>query len=180
MGEAMNDSRRRNDRIRTGRTIPGAVLHAALVVVAAVGAVLLVPIIGWQIAVVSAALLGVLLPQSLGGWLSIACIAIGMLMAEPGIWQAMVAVVLVHVLHVLSSLLPVVPWRGKVVVRALWPTARRLLFVQTIAQPLTLAAMLISRDSGAGVWGVALVGAVAITVFVILFLQQDSRRRPGV
>lgn len=170
----MNAGARLNDTLRTGPAVPGAALHLSLVVVAAVAAMLLIPVGGWQFIVVGMALLGMLFPQTLAGWLSILCLAVGMLMAEPGIWQAMVAVVIAHIMHALCTLLPVVPWRGRVVLRALRPGLHRLLAVQTVAQPLTLSVMLVQRDDGIGV--AALAGAVAAAVFAVFFLLRAARR----
>lgn len=164
----MNGRPRANDRLATDPAIPAAVLRACLPVAAAFAALLL-PVLGWQIGVVGAAVVGMLFPQTFGGWLSIAGVAIGLLLAEPSIWQTMVAVLLVHLLHVLSSLLLLLPWRGVVVLSALRPTLRRLLVVQAIAQPVTLAVMLV-HASGATVAGAALVGAAAFAVFAIVIL----------
>ncbi|MGP6178074.1 hypothetical protein ACTU6U_12355 [Microbacterium sp. A196] len=170
----MNAGARANDRMRTGPAVPGAVLQLLLVVVAAGGAVLLIPVAGWQFIVVGTALLGMLFPQSLGGWLSILCLAIGMLMADPGIWQAMVAVAVAHIMCALCTLLPLVPWRGRVVLRALRPSLYRLLAVQAVAQPLTAAAMLVQREDGFRL--AALAGAVATTAFAVLFLLRTRVR----
>jgi len=170
----MNGNARANDRIRTGLAVPGAVLQLSLIVVAAAAALVLVPVTGWQILIVGTALLGMLFPQSLGGWLSIACLAIGMLMAQPGIWQAMVAVIVAHIMYALCTLLPLVPWRGRVVLRALRPGLFRLLAVQAVAQPLTLAVMLLQREDGIGF--AALVGMLAVAAFVVLFLLSTKRQ----
>lgn len=165
---------RANDTLRTGRAVPGVVLHLTLVLVAVLGATLLIPVVGWQIIVVGAAILGVLFPQSLAGWLSILCLAIGMLMAEPGIWQAMLAVAIAHIMHALCTLAPLVPWRGRVVLRALRPGLYRLLAVQAVAQPITLAVMLVQRDDGFGM--AALAGAIAAAGFAVLFLLRTNLR----
>lgn len=170
----MSANRTRNDRVATGPAIPGGVLHLLLPVTAALAA-LLIPVIGWQFAIVGLALVGMLLPQSLGGWLSIGCLAIGMLLAEPGTWQAMLAVFAVHMLHVLSSLLPVIPWRGRVVIVALWPTLRRLILVQLIAQPATFIVMLVHESGTTAIGGAALVGAAALAVFAVAFLVRAGR-----
>lgn len=172
----MNGTARANDRIRTGPAVPGAVLQLSSVVVAAATALVLVPVTGWQIIIVGTALLGMLFPQSLGGWLSIACLAIGMLMAQPGIWQTMLAVLVVHIMYALATLLPLVPWRGRVVLRALRPGLFRLLAVQAVAQPLTVGAMLLQRDDGIGF--AALVGMLAAAAFVVLFLLRTRGQTP--
>lgn len=174
----MSERRRTNDRVSTGPAIPGALLRAGLPITA-VFAALLVPVIGWQLAVIGLAVLGMLFPQTFAGWLSIAALAIGLLLAEPGIWQTMIAVLLVHVIHVLSSLLPALPWRGAVVMTALWPTLRRLLAVQAIAQPVTLAVLLVDASGAAVVSGAALAGAMAVAVFAIVILIRVDGRSNG-
>jgi len=174
----MSGRRRANDRISTGPAIPGALLRACLPA-AAILAALLVPVLGWQLAAVGMAVLGMLFPQTFAGWLSIACLAIGLLLAEPGIWQTMVAVLLVHVIHVLSSLMAVLPWRGAVVISALRPTLLRLLAVQAVAQPATLAVMLVQASGAAVVSGAALAGAAAFAVFAIVILLRVDERSNG-
>ncbi|CAH0166886.1 hypothetical protein SRABI121_01649 [Microbacterium sp. Bi121] len=172
----MTESGQRNDWIRTGPALPGAVLHFVLPLTAAIAAVQLLPVLWWQVAMVGFAVLGMLVPQTLAGWLSIACLAIGMLLTEPGVWQTMLAVLVVHVIHVLSSLLPLVPWRGPVVLAALLPTLRRLLVVQLIAQPLTFAVMLVQTSGGATIGWSVLVGAACVAGFAVLFLLRAKRR----
>src|SRR5690606_11674478 len=97
-------------------------------------------------------------------------------LGTPSMWSAAAAVLLVHLMHVLSSMLPVVPWRGRVLVRALRPTLRRLLVVQLIAQPVTLIVMLVRLSDGAAVQGAVLAGAAAVTGFACLFLLRLAGR----
>lgn len=165
----------RNDRIRTGASIPSAVLRLGFVVFVGVAALTLIPVLGWQVAAVAAAVLGVILPQTFGGWIAIGCFAVGMLMNEPSIWRAMLAVLVVHVVHVVSSLLLVTPWRGRVVLAALRPTSRRLLLVQLVAQPLTLLVMRLFLSGDVTVEGAAIAGAVALAAITVLFLRQVKR-----
>lgn len=171
----MSAGARRKDWVDTQVAIPGAVLHVLLPAIAAVTAWLLVPVLGWQVAAVSTALIGMLLPQTLGGWFSIACLAVGMLLSETSIWLVSLAVLLVHIIHVLSALLPVVPWRGRVVIAALWPTLRRLFVVQLIAQPITIGVMLVWTSTDTVIGGAALIGAAGLVGFSILFLQRVGR-----
>lgn len=171
---------RRNDWIRTGAAVPSVILRLGLIVLVAVAAALLIPVLGWQIAAVATAALGVVLPQTFGGWMSIACLAVGMVMSEPSVWRALVAVLVVHLIHVASSLMLVVPWRGRVVLAALRPTLRRLLLVQLVAQPLTLLVMLLflsggSSSDGITVEGAAIVGAAALAMLSVLFLVRLRR-----
>lgn len=167
--------RRRNDSLRTAASVPALVLRVGFVGIVAVAALLLVPVIGWQVIVVAAAVLGTILPQSFGGWFSIAGIAVGMLMSEPSLWRALVAVLAVHVIHALSSLLLAMPWNSRVVLAALRPTLRRLLLVQIVAQPLTILAMLAFTDESISVAGATVMGAGALAVFAILFIRTGNR-----
>ncbi|MGM7696500.1 hypothetical protein [Microbacterium sp. A84] len=171
----MIDLRRRNDRLRTAASMPAIVLRIAFIVFVAVVALLLVPITGWQVVVVVAAVLGVIVPQSFGGWISIAGVVVGMLMNDPSMWRAMAAVLAVHVIHVVASLLLVIPWRSRVVLAALWPSLRRLLLIQLIAQPLTLLVMLAFLSETVTVASAAIIGAGALATFVILFLLRTKR-----
>ena len=175
----MTGPRAVDDRISTPPAIPGGVLHALLPVTAAIAAVCIVPILGWQIAIVAFAVLGMLFPHTMGGWLSIACIAIGMLLAEPDIGRTMIAVLLVHILHVLSSLLPIVPWRGGAVLAALRPTLVRLVLIEAVAQPVALVVMLVHGAGVTAVGGAVLVGAAAVAGLAILFLLRAKGRSRG-
>lgn len=172
----MNSPMRRNDWIRTGVAMPAVVLRLGLVAVVMIGALVLIPLIGWQIVAIAAAVVGAVLPQAFGGWIAIACFAVGMLMDEPSIWRAMFAVLVVHVVHVLSSLLLVTSWRGRVVLTALRPTLRRLLLIQLLAQPLTLLVMLLFLSADVTVAGASIAGAAALAAITVLFLLQAKRR----
>lgn len=175
-------SPRRNDWMRTQVAIPSLVLRIGFIVFVGAAALLLVPVMMWQIAAVVTAALGVFFPQTFGTWMAIVCISIGMVMSEPSIWRAMIAVFVVHICHVISSLLLALPIRSRVVLAALVPTIRRLLLVQIIAQPLTLVVMLavdVSGDTSLdfGVGELApIIGAGALAVFAILFLTRMKRR----
>jgi len=176
----MSAPMRRNDWIRTDASVPAVVLRLGSIAFVALAALMLIPVVGWQIAAVAMAALGVVLPQMFGGWFAIGCIAAGMLMTEPSIWRALVAVFVVHVIHAFSSLLFVIPWRGRVVLAALRPTLRRLLMVQLVAQPLTLLVMALflpggRASGGVTVEGAAIAGAIALAVFAVLFLVRAKR-----
>ncbi|GAA1524387.1 hypothetical protein HD600_000039 [Microbacterium ginsengiterrae] len=175
----MRIARRADDGIRTGPAIPGAVMHLLLPIVATLAALLL-PVLGWQIAVIVAAVIGMLFPQTFAGWLAIACLAVGLLLVEPEPWQSMLAVLAVHLLHVLSCVLPAVPWRGPVVLAALRPTLRRFVVVQLVAQPMTFAALWLHALDTTAVPAAALVGAAALAVFAIFLVRRILGRSRGV
>jgi len=166
---------RRNDRLSTERAFPSVVLRLALVVVVAVAAVVLIPVIGWQVLALAAVVVGVVFPPSFGGWIAIVCLAVGMLMSEPNIWRAMLAVLVVHLLHAGSSLLLLLPRRSRVLLAALRPTGIRLLKVQLLVQPLTVLVMLAHRSGGGSIAIASIAGAVALGAFVVLFLRGSRR-----
>lgn len=171
---------RNNDRLRTAAWMPALALRAGLVVGFVIAAaLLLVPVTGWQVAVVAAVLLGAILPHTFGGWISIAGIAAGMLMSEPSLWRAAAAVLAVHVIHVVSALLLAMRWHSRVVLAALRPTLRRLLLIQLVAQSLTLLVMLAFTTGGITVAGATVIGAGALAAFAILFLLMMRRTTNG-
>ncbi|MGM7677425.1 hypothetical protein [Microbacterium sp. A94] len=171
--------RRKHDTVRTTAAVPAVVVWVLFLVFVSGTALLLVPVVGWQIIVVLATAVGIVFPQSFGGWIAIAGIAIGMLMSEPMLWQTAVAVFAVHVIHVLSSLLLVLRWNSRVVLVALRPTLRRLLLIQLIAQPVTLLVMLVFTGTAVTVSGATIIGAgaLAILVIVLILALGHSRRR---
>lgn len=177
--------RLRNDGIRTARAVPAFVLHFGLVILVAGAALLLIPVIGWQIAAVVAVVIGIFVPQSYSGWLAIACITIGVLLGEASVWRAMIAVLVVHLCHVVLSLLLAISLRARVVLAALWASLRRLLAIQAVAQPLTVLVMIlygITDGEGAGasvVWLAPLAGAGALAIFAIVFLLRVNRSERG-
>ncbi len=156
--------------------VPGAVLPVLLPVGAAAAAQTGVDSHGWRIAGLLFAVLGMLFPQTLGGWLSIGCLAVGMLLGEPDVAVTMLMVLFVHLMHVLSALLPVVPWRGRVVLSALRPTLRRLLLGQLVIQPVTLGVMLVQQAGGTAIGGAVLLGAAAVVGIVALFAPSVRGR----
>ncbi|MBD3940799.1 hypothetical protein IF188_03670 [Microbacterium sp. NEAU-LLC] len=152
-------------RVRAG--LPAAVLRVLLVAVTAAGAFALVPVPMWRGLAIVAAVVGALLPRSLGGWIGGACVGLGMLLAEPQPAQTAVGVLVVHAIHVLASLSWTVPARSWISVRALVPTLRRFVVIQLVAQSLAFGvAMLTTPEDGAGMAWAALAGAVVLAVAV--------------
>lgn len=167
--------RARNDSLETAPAVSWLVLRVALVAVAATGAFVLCPLVGWQWAAVVLALLGAALPPTFGGWGAIACIVIGMLVSEPDLGRAMLAVLIVHLIHVLTSLTLVVPRGSRVVLAALRPSGVRLVAVQAIAQPVTVAVLLVTAGAaGATPW--AVVAAAAAVAAAAVMLISGSHR----
>ena len=166
---------RANDVVETGAAVSWLVLRAALVVVVLVGAFSLTPLIGWSIAASALGVLAVILPQSFAAWGSVACFVIGMLIAGPDPGPTMIAVLVVHLVHVLTTLILVVPVGARIVLRALRPTALRFLAVQAAAQPLTFLVMLGSaREIVDAPWAVV-AGAGALVALAVVLIVSSKR-----
>lgn len=170
---------RANDTLRTGPSVPGLVVRGALVVAVAAGAAMLCPLLGWQVAAVVLAIIAAALPQTFAAWGSIGCLVIGMLISEPDVGRAMIAVLAVQVIHVLMSLSLVIPAGSRVIVTALRPSLVRLIVVQVIAQPITVAVMVVMRiDTPASLptvpWA-AVAGAGAVVALVATLLTRANR-----
>ncbi|MBW9093967.1 hypothetical protein JNB62_09760 [Microbacterium jejuense] len=161
-------------RVRAG--MPAVVLRVALVAVTAAGAMALVPVPLWRGIAIVAAVVGAIVPRSLGGWAGAACVGLGMLFAEPLPAQTALGVLMVHAIHVLASLSWVVPAWSWISVRSLLPTLRRFAVVQAIVQPLAFGvAMLAAPEEGAGMAWAALAGA-ALLVVAVAFALHALRR----
>ncbi|KQQ64573.1 hypothetical protein ASF63_16465 [Microbacterium sp. Leaf320] len=179
-GQAM---RARNDTLQTAPAVSWIVVRVVLIAVVAVGAFVLNPLVGWQWAAVILAVTAAVFPQTFAAWGGAACIVIGMLLSEPELGRAMLAVLVVHAVHVLTSLTLVIPRGSRVVLAALRPTAIRLVLVQAIAQPLTVAVMLgIGGAEGTAPWAVVAGGGAVVAIAVLLLVkanqrQSDVRRR---
>ena len=102
-----------------------------------------------------------------------------MLISEPDVGRAMIAVLAVQVIHVLMSLSLVIPAGSRVIVTALRPSLVRLIVVQAIAQPITVAVMVVMRiDTPASLptvpWA-AVAGAGAVVALVATLLTRANR-----
>ncbi|MEV7611198.1 hypothetical protein AB0N61_17050 [Microbacterium sp. NPDC089320] len=170
---------RPNDSLQTGPVVPGLVVRGALVAAAAAGAMMLCPLIGWQVAAIVLAGLAAALPQTFAAWGSVGCLVIGMLMSDPDVARAMTAVLVVHVIHLLMSLSLVIPAGSHVVIAALRPSLVRLLVVQAIAQPVTVVVMIVSGvgtpDPMPTVPWAAVAGAAAVAALLVTLLVRVNR-----
>lgn len=171
-----------NDSLQTGPAVSWLVVRGALIVAVAVGAVALCPLIGWQVAAVVLAIVAAALPQTFAAWGSIGCLVIGMLISEPDLGRAMIAVLVVHLIHVLMSLSLVIPAGSRVVIAALRPSVLRLLAVQAIAQPVTVVLMIVgavaTQGSAQTVPWAAVAGAGAVVALTATLLVRANRRAP--
>ena len=166
----------RSHSMRVSYGIPALALRGVVLVVGGIAAVGLNDYPVWQIIGVLAFLLGAVLPQSLGGWAGAACIVLGMLTADPSVWRTAIALVVIHLVHVLGCVCLEIPARSRVHPRALLPTLRRFVVVEAIAQPIALPAVLLPAVGESGVAWLAPIGAVIAAGLAILFLRVQARR----
>jgi len=172
-----------NDTMQTAPSVSWIAIRGVLVVVIALGAFALNPLVGWQWVAVVLAAVAAGFPQTFAAWGGAACIVIGMLLSEPDLGRAMLAVLVVHSIHVLTTLTLVIPRGARVVLAALRPTAVRFGLVQAIAQSLTVAVMLgVDGAEGTAPWAVVAGGGAVVAVAVLLLVtanrrQSDMQRR---
>ena len=163
-----------NDVLQTPPAVSWIAVRVVLIAVVAVGAFALNPLVGWQWFAVILAVAAAVFPQTFAAWGGVACIVIGMLVSEPDPARAMLAVLVVHAIHVLTSLTLVIPRGSLVVLAALRPTAIRFLLVQAIAQPLTIAVMLgVDGAEGTEPWAVAAGGGAVVAAAVLLLVNAN-------
>ncbi|MFD4960993.1 hypothetical protein [Microbacterium sp. NPDC058389] len=171
---------RRSHAFRVRAGVPAVLLRVLLVAVTVAGAWSLVPVPLWRGVAVVAAVIGAVVPRSLGGWIGGACVGLGMVFADPQPAQTAIAVLVVHAIHVLASLTWTVPALSWISVRALAPTLRRFIAVQLVAQALAFGiAVLTTPETGAGISWAALAGAAVLVVAVGFGLYALRRADSG-
>lgn len=170
---------RGNDSVSMGVSLPWLALRLALLGVVAIGAAVLSPLIGWLIAALVLGVIGAALPQSFGAWGAVICFLIGMMIAGPDLGRTMLAVLIVHAIHILTTVNLVVPIGARIAVSVLRPTARRFLIVQVIAQPLTLLVMLGTMTGAVEIPWAVVAGAVALLVLVAVLIVSAKTGESG-
>lgn len=166
---------RRTQHVQVPGSVPGPVprLGAVLVIVGSV--LLLNPYPLWWWVASAAALLSALVPRSMASWIGIACVPMGLILTTPTAGRAAMAVLLVHVAHVLAAWAWAVPWRSRIRVRVLLPSVRRLIVIQVMAQSVTVGVLLaVPPLHGAGFAWLAPLGAAVLLAVSALVLRVSS------
>lgn len=167
---------RRDDTLRIGPAVPGAVLPPLLIIVAVTAGLALQAPIGWAVASGTAAALSGFARMAAGPWLAVAILVVMLVAAEPTLWHTAVVILAVHLLHVMGSLALVVPLRSRIALRALRPTAIRLVLVEIVAQAVGAGATLLPVIGGFPIAG--LVAAAAVLVLAVGGVRMLAQRRP--
>ena len=164
-----------DDTLDIGAAVPGAFIRIALVVVVAGGAWMLEPGIVWQIIALILAGVGAVLPQTGGVWFALVIVPFALITqpVDPG--RTCLAVLIVHLGHVLATLSLSIPLRARIALQALRPTAVRFLGVQVIAQAVAVVAVLLPSADGRGIPWLAPIGAVAVAGAAVLLLRHVRR-----
>lgn len=165
--------------MRVPGSVPGPFLRVGAAAVIVGGVLLLNPYPLWWTVAGVAALLSVLVPRSMGSWLGIACMPLGVILTEPSAGRTALAVLLVHVAHVVAAWAGAVPWRSRIRLRVLLPSVRRLLAIQAIAQAVAFAVVLsVPPLHGPGIPWLAPLGAAVLAGASALALRLSSQRVP--
>jgi hypothetical protein len=144
------------------------------------GVLLLNPYPVWWTIATAAALLSVLVPRSMASWIGVACMPIGVILTAPSAERTALAVLLIHVAHVLAAWAWAVPWRSRIRLRVLVPGLRRLLVIQVIAQTVAaLVVLAVPPLRGPGFAWLAPLGAVVLVGASALALRLSSRPGPA-
>ena len=168
---------RQHAHVDAGFCVTGLAPRIAIVVVGATGSLLLIPAPFSFIAVVFA-LLGAVLPTSLGTWIAAALIGFAQLARTPDAsdWRPYAALAGVHLLHVIGSLTLVVDPFGRMQLRVFARPLRRWILIQLPAQAALAIVLLIEASHGihpgvlSGLF--AIVAAVALGVIAVLIIRR--------
>lgn len=145
-------------------SLPAPVLRIGTAAIITGGVLLLNPYPMWWWVAGGASLLSVIVPRSMGSWIGIACMAVGMILTEPSAGRTALAVLLIHAAHVLAAWAWAVPWRSRIRPAVLLPGVRRLLLIQAIAQSAaTLMLLAVPPLHGPGFAWLAPLGAAVLT-----------------
>ncbi len=165
-----------------GPSMPTATLHF-LFFAAGAGLCLLVldsPL--WLAIGLLLAIVGSLVPNRVPTWWLMLLLGLSQLGREPSVTDVAYYVLLagVHLLHVLGSLTRLLPWDGRVQVRAVAPSLRRFVFVQAAVQPAAVGALFVfGGGHGTVAWLSIVAAAVLVVVVAVLARGTRQARVPG-
>ncbi|MCE4024490.1 hypothetical protein LXM50_00730 [Microbacterium sp. Au-Mic1] len=166
-------------------SLPAPVLRIGAAVIIVGGVLLLNPYPLWWWVAGGASLVSVLAPRSMGSWIGIACMAVGMVLTEPSAARTALAILLIHAAHVLAAWAWAVPWRSRIRPAVLLPGVRRLLLIQAIAQSVAALMLLaVPPLHGPGFAWLAPLGAAVLTgvsaaVLRVSWGPGPASRRPS-
>ena len=168
--------RARTHEMRVTAAIPAVVLRALTALIGIAGVIALNGYAPWQMIGAVAFVVGAVLPRSLATWAGAAVIVLGIALDEPSPWRTALALLILHLVHVLGSVCMAVPFASRMHPRMLLPTLRRFVGVQLIAQPVALLVVVMPTVGDDGVAWLAPVGGVIVAgLAVLLFRARTSQ-----
>ena len=166
--------------LRASGSVPGPVLRVASAAVIVGGVLLLNPYPMWWWVASVAALVSVVVPRSMAAWIGVACVPLGPILTEPSAGRTALAILLVHLAHLLAAWAWAVPWRSRVRLAVLRPGLGRLLVIQTIAQSVAAAVMLaVPPLHGPGSAWLAPIGATVLMGASAVALRLSASPDPA-
>lgn len=169
----------RDDRIALGAAMPGWALRLLAVAVAVAAMWMLQLALPLLIGFAVAMLIGGVRPSTYLLWGGLLGVPLSLLAADPHAWRTASALLAVHLVHVLASLAQAIPLAATVQLRALRPTAVRFVGVQSVAQAVGGAAMLLPVPRENGVAWAAVLGAAAVGALVLGAMHMFSKTGAG-
>jgi len=159
-----------------GRSVPVATLHVAHVIIAAVLCVLVLEGPLWRAVGLALLLAGAFAPGRISPWWLLLALAASQLRRTPSATDPTFYLLLagVHLLHVLASLTRLLPWRGRLEVRALVGPLWRFAMVQMVSQAVAVGALLAFRGER-GAWPGLPIVAAGLLAVVALALGRGVR-----
>ena len=172
---------RHRDELRVPASVPGSVLRMTSAVAIAGGTLLLNPYPLWCWIAALSALVSVFFRRSMAAWIGIACLPLGLMLTPPAAGRTALAILLIHLAHVLAAWAWAAPWRSRIQLPVLLPGLRRMLVIQAIAQSVAAVMVLaVPPLQGPGYGWLAPCGAAVLTGASALALRLSSARGPGV
>lgn len=169
----------KDDVLLIGRAVPGALIRAAGAGVSIVGAWLVGAPLFWIAVAAVAAVVGAIVPRTMFAWIALAVIPVALILQPSDLPRTCVAIAALHLGHVLATLSGVVSLRSRVALRALVPTARRVVIVQLVAQAAAVLSFAIPAADGRGAAWIAPVGALAVAATAVILVRGISQQKHG-
>lgn len=115
------------------------------------------------------ALLETVAPNHVPAWLLLLTLGLSQLWRHPSATDVVYYLLLaaVHLLHVLSGLARLLPWRGRMQVSAFAPPLRRYLLVQAVVQPVAAGALIAFGRGPGGVTGLSIAAALLLCAVAV-------------
>lgn len=170
-------TKRRTHRVFVGLAVNGILLRIVMWAVAAFAAFFLIPAPILRVLLLAGVTVGVVFPATMLTWSVLVCVPLGLLFVPPNPTLTAAAILVVHITHVLSTLILTIPATARVSLRALRLTGLRFLIVQFMAQAVGLLVVLIPREAEAGLNWLAPVGAGCLALLAVFALRERHRRQ---